>query len=80
MSNDKYICPKCGGEMKAGFLIDLINKNPVMEIAEQMEWVEGDSSQRSALTGGVKLSGKDRRKVTTYCCNGCGYLESYAVK
>jgi hypothetical protein len=80
MSNEKGICPKCGGEMKLGFLIDLINKNPVMEIAEQMGWVEGDSAQRSTFTGSVKLSGKDRRKVSTSCCNGCGYLESYAVK
>ena len=80
MSNETKNCPKCSGEMKPGFLVDLINKNPVMEIAEQMEWIEGDASQRSGLTGGIRLAGKNRRKVSTLCCSSCGFLESYAVK
>lgn len=66
--------------MKAGFLIDLINKNPVMQIAKQLEWADGHSAQRSGIAGGAKLGGKDGRKVTTLCCYSCGFLESYAVK
>ena len=80
MSVEKRTCPKCNSEMKPGFVIDLTHKNPVVEIAEQMEWVEGDAGPPSAFHGGIELSGKDRRKVVTCCCNGCGYLESYAVK
>lgn len=66
--------------MMVGFIIDLTHKNPAVEIAEQMEWVEGDSDDRTSVTGGVNLSSKDRRKVVTYCCDGCGYLESYATR
>jgi hypothetical protein len=80
MSDEKRSCSKCGGDMDVGFLIDLYQKNPAIEFAEQMEWVEGDSEQRSALTGGVTLAGKNRRKVSTYCCTDCGYLESYAAQ
>jgi hypothetical protein len=80
MTEENRTCPKCGSEMKTGFLIDLTHKNPAVEIAEQMEWVEGDSAERTAIMGGIKLSGKDRRKVITCCCDGCGHLESYAVK
>ena len=33
--------------------------------------------QKSFWTG-LKISGKDRFDVTTYRCQRCGYLESYA--
>jgi predicted nucleic-acid-binding Zn-ribbon protein len=78
MSDDKS-CSKCGTKMERGFLVDLLNKNPVTEIAEQMTWVNGDSVERSSLTGGVKLKGKSQFTVTTFRCTGCGYLESYAA-
>ena len=79
MNDKKRTCPKCSADMKSGFLIDLYHKNPVLEICEQAEWVEGDSAKRSAFTGGIDLKGRNRRKVITYCCTGCGYLESYAA-
>ena len=78
MSEETRTCPKCGGEMRAGILIYLDHKSLLVKVAEQIEWVEGDSSQRSGLTGGIKLTGKERRKVVTHCCNACGFLESFA--
>jgi hypothetical protein len=64
--------------MQAGFLRDVNHKNPVVEVAEQMEWVAGEPGPASSLHGGIKLAGKDRRKVVTFACTRCGYLQSFA--
>jgi hypothetical protein len=66
------ICPKCSRAMEEGFLLD----NGYARFT-QAEWVEG----KPKLTGwwpGLRLKGKARRPVTTYCCPQCGFLESYA--
>ena len=41
-------------------------------------WVEGDVE--TGFLGAVKLKGKTRRTITSYRCNSCGYLESYAAE
>ena len=69
MTNPK--CPKCGGEMEQGFLVD-----HNYGTAEQPSWVEGPV-ERSFWTG-VKTRGKERRQVVTNRCDICGYLESFA--
>ena len=78
MANESRTCPLCSGAMQAGFLRDVNMKNPTMEVAEQMEWIAGDPTPVSDWHGGIKLSGKQRRKVVTYACNGCGFLQSFA--
>jgi hypothetical protein len=40
------------------------------------EWVEGPP-EKSMWTG-LKLRKKTRRKIATWRCRRCGYLESYA--
>ncbi len=78
MSSEAQICPLCQGAMEAGFLRDVNHKNPAVEVAEQMEWIAGDPTPVSALHGGIKLAGKERRKVVTYACKECGFLQSFA--
>lgn len=78
MTERRPTCGKCGGEMQPGFLMDLFHKNLVDESAEQIRWVAGDADDRTFWGRSVKLRGKERRKVLTYCCRQCGLLESYA--
>ena len=43
----------------------------------QATWVDG--APEGTIWGGVKIRGRPQRAVTTYCCDACGYLESYAA-
>lgn len=64
-------CPKCSKTMEEGFIVDHGHGTNTQAV-----WVEGPP-QRSFWTG-LKLRGKELRPVLTFCCPGCGYLESYA--
>jgi hypothetical protein len=64
-------CPKCRGEMEAGFLVD-----HTYATSAASEWVEGPVE--ASFWTGVKLRGRERRRVNTWRCVRCGYLESYA--
>ena len=64
-------CTKCGGRMSEGFLID-----EGYGIAHAGTWQSGEP--RKSFWGGVKKSKKDQTKVSTFRCDRCGYLESYA--
>jgi len=66
-------CPRCGQKMEIGFLLDA---NWGKGYAEPARWAEG-RPQTSIWTG---VRNPVRRRVDTYRCTGCGYLESYAVK
>jgi len=72
MAGRSLDCPRCGGGMEAGYMID-IDDHGTKAVPK---WVEGEP-QRSFWMG-LKLAGKDQRDVTTYRCRRCGYLESYA--
>jgi predicted nucleic-acid-binding Zn-ribbon protein len=65
-------CPKCRGEMEDGFLVD-----HTYGTAAASEWVEGPVE--ASFWTGVKLRGRERRRVNTWRCLRCGYLESYAT-
>lgn len=67
------VCGKCSGTMEEGFVMDRTYGANVPE-----EWVEG-APVRSIWVG-LKLKNVTRRKVSTYRCTRCGYLESYAVE
>jgi hypothetical protein len=60
-------CPKCGAEMEEGF---------TLEHREAVRWISG--TQKTSLLGDIKASGKEHRRIDSYRCVGCGYLESYA--
>ncbi|QEH34484.1 hypothetical protein OJF2_30230 [Aquisphaera giovannonii] len=64
-------CPKCTQPMDEGFILD---QAPGSQ--SSAKWVEGPP-QWSFWTG-VKLGGRVKRQVVTYCCPKCGFLESYA--
>ena len=64
-------CPKCGGAMAEGFVVDKTDSG-----ARVPGWVEG-KPQKSVWTG-LKLRGKPRLEIVTWRCRRCGFLESYA--
>lgn len=71
MREDKLVCAKCGGPMAEGLVLD----NTYGSLL-QSEWLEG-APERSRWTG-LKIKGKEHLPVTTFRCEKCGYLESYA--
>lgn len=70
MSDNKH-CPKCEGAMTKGFILD-----GMRNFASASNWQEG-APQRSIWTG-VKLHKEDQHEITSYRCERCGFLESYA--
>jgi phage FluMu protein Com len=64
-------CPKCNEEMEEGFIADYTHGAVLVS-----KWVEGEPEKSFWL--GTKTRGKEKVKVKTYRCSGCGYLESYA--
>ena len=66
-------CPRCGREMEVGFSMDASFGK---DYAEPARWAEGPP--QTSFWSGVK--NPVRRRVDTYRCAGCGYLESYAVE
>lgn len=64
-------CPKCSSEMTEGFMLEtglLSDPRP--------KWVDGRPVV--GALGGVKIAERDVRRIETYRCIGCGFLESYA--
>jgi predicted nucleic-acid-binding Zn-ribbon protein len=66
------ICPKCGGPMTTGFLLDHSDKGG----GRVTDWIEG-AVEKSFWTG-VKLKGRRRFPVMADRCEKCGFLELYA--
>jgi hypothetical protein len=62
------ICPKCGGNMIKGKIIDTGYLS-----ATQQTWTT--SAAMVAMLGG----GKNTHYVATYACEKCRFLESYLV-
>jgi len=65
-------CSKCGGRMTDGFLLDTTHGG-----YQVGKWVEG-APQKSFWVG-LKLRGSKQVEITTWRCERCGYLESYAL-
>jgi predicted nucleic-acid-binding Zn-ribbon protein len=70
MAQTKH-CPKCNGTMSDGFVID-----EGYGTRGVSSWVEGEP--RKSIWVGVKLGGARKLEITTWRCDRCGYLESYA--
>jgi len=65
-------CPRCRSNMSEGFVLDRGDHNS----SNLQKWVEGEPV-RSFWTG-LQTKGRDKFEVTTWRCDRCGYLESYA--
>jgi hypothetical protein len=72
MDGANLVCPKCKGEMIKGFQLDHGHGGRI----ESSEWTEG-KPQRSYWLGIVETKGRVI-EITSYRCEKCGYLESYA--
>ena len=65
-------CPKCRGKMEPGFVLD---RNRFDD--RQETWMEG-TLELNMWTGSATTN-KEQFPVTTYRCDACGFLESYAL-
>jgi predicted nucleic-acid-binding Zn-ribbon protein len=65
-------CPKCEGKMSTGIIVDQTYGGALPE-----QWQPGEA-QKSFWTG-LKQDKKAQLQVTTWRCERCGYLESYAA-
>jgi hypothetical protein len=66
-------CPRCRRAMQAGFMLDGRDNNR----RAVAEWVEG-APERSFWMG-LTISQRRVLPVTTWRCDRCGLLESYAL-
>ena len=64
-------CPRCSGNMETGLIVDYTYGAQM-----QSRWAEGQPEKSRWY--GLKLRGKVTHPVTTFRCEKCGYLESYA--
>ena len=77
MSETRFNCPKCSGNMVKGFAADK-SEHYYMKLA----WVDGEPVQASLLGikgDNVNIHGETRRDVRGLRCERCGFLELYAI-
>ena len=67
-------CPRCSGTMEPGFVADKAHYS----VPETQKWVEG--APEKSFWSGLKMKDRDVFAVTTYRCDQCGLLESYATE
>ena len=72
MTQEKLTCPECGGMMSAGFTAVSLDGT-----VTPLLWLEG-SLEREKLTRGADVEGRLRVTITSYRCESCGYLKSFA--
>lgn len=64
-------CPKCGGRMVEGFVLDQSHGARLVS-----SWVSG--KPEPAFWTGTKIRGREQFKIRSFRCVYCGFLESYA--
>lgn len=69
---ERLECPKCRGAMERGFVADKAHYS----VPEIQKWVEGVPER--SFWSGLKMKDRDVIPVSTYRCERCGYLESFA--
>ena len=72
MRVERIECPKCGGRMEPGFVVD--NGHGTYY---QDSWIEGPP-ERSRWTG-LKLKGRRKLPIVANRCSRCGFLEYWAT-
>ena len=75
--DDKHIeCSKCGGDMQAGHVMSPSRNGLGMVLNPNLaEWHAGKAEPD--FWTGYKMS-EEKRLITVYRCEKCGYLECYA--
>jgi len=71
--NDEIFCTKCASKMVMGFIPEVSSGVSVSA------WVEGEP-EYSFWAAGVKVPTEKMINIVTFCCEKCGFLESYARK
>lgn len=66
-------CSKCEGSMEEGYLLDVAYGG-----ALDMSWIAG-KPQKSFWTG-ISWRDRERRAVSAFRCEKCGFVESYAIE
>lgn len=71
MNDQTRRCLRCDGDMQEGFVVDydFNGRRPA-------KWVEG--APTPGLIYEVRLAGKQQYRISTYRCQQCGWLESFA--
>ena len=70
---ERLACLRCGVPMEPGFVADKGDYS----VPDTQKWVEG-APERSFWSG-LKLKDRQVLPVSTYRCERCGWLESYAA-
>ncbi|MDB5671280.1 MAG: hypothetical protein JWO25_2239 [Alphaproteobacteria bacterium] len=65
-------CPKCEGRMVTGFIVDI-----GYGAVAASNWQEGEP--KKSFWTGVKQVKSQQHEITTWRCERCGFLESYAA-
>ena len=65
-------CPKCGGSMSEGFVVDHGDYGS----AHVSTYQAGEP--RKSIWTGLKQNKEEQFEIVTLRCNRCGYLENYA--
>jgi uncharacterized protein DUF6487 len=71
MASRSLSCPRCGGSMEQGFIVDEGYGKKLVSA-----WIAGEPQKSFWM--GLRVSAGERVEVATYRCRQCGYLESYA--
>src|SRR5205809_665268 len=70
--NSPQQCPKCGGGMEQGFMIDDLGHASRLV----SHWAAG--APVKSFWAGIQLAEDTLLPIGTYRCASCGFLESYA--
>jgi len=72
-------CPKCESEMTCGYLVEKNTPTLIEGDFRPTEWVtiEPEYFEKYGFFQPKHII--DRRRVDTYRCNQCGFLESFAI-
>ena len=65
-------CPKCGGAMVDGHIVDRGDSNLLMPAG----WIPGEP--RRGFFGNLKVAKRPVFQITALRCESCGYRETYA--
>ena len=65
-------CPKCGGRMEEGFILEHVNA-----CRHVSRWVEG--KPEISFFMGARVDGRVQLQIQSFRCVVCGLLESYAL-
>ena len=72
MASGPSSCPRCGGSLEQGFLLDESHGT-----RKPGKWIEGEPEY---WLWNLKIRGRRQIEITSYRCTRCGLLESYAAE